>query len=301
MKVGDKVSRRQRDRDRWNAEGAAPRRAGEAPPRRRRPRRRPRKPGRCRAAAPPATPPRPTPRADRSPRATSGKADIECQMLVLGAGPGGYTAAFRAADLGMKTVLVERYATLGGVCLNVGCIPSKALLHAAEGHRRSRAHARSIGVDVRRAEDRPRQAARVEGQGRRQAHRRASPAWRRRARSHGRAARRRSPRRTSCEVDDGEDGKQASCASSSCIIAAGSQAVKLPGFPWTTRASSIPPARSSSTTCRRRCWSSAAASSASRWRRVYRALGSEGHRRRDHGPADARRRPRPRASRSRRS
>ena len=61
----------------------------------------------------------------------TGKADIECQMLVLGAGPGGYTAAFRAADLGLKTVLVERYATLGGVCLNVGCIPSKALLHIA--------------------------------------------------------------------------------------------------------------------------------------------------------------------------
>jgi len=60
-----------------------------------------------------------------------GKADIECDMLVLGAGPGGYSAAFRAADLGMKTVLVERYATLGGVCLNVGCIPSKALLHIA--------------------------------------------------------------------------------------------------------------------------------------------------------------------------
>jgi dihydrolipoamide dehydrogenase len=52
-------------------------------------------------------------------------------MLVLGAGPGGYSAAFRSADLGMKTVLVERYATLGGVCLNVGCIPSKALLHTA--------------------------------------------------------------------------------------------------------------------------------------------------------------------------
>jgi dihydrolipoamide dehydrogenase len=52
-------------------------------------------------------------------------------MLVLGAGPGGYSAAFRAADLGMKTVIVERYATLGGVCLNVGCIPSKALLHVA--------------------------------------------------------------------------------------------------------------------------------------------------------------------------
>ena len=61
----------------------------------------------------------------------SGKADLECEVLVLGAGPGGYSAAFRSADLGMKTVLVERYATLGGVCLNVGCIPSKALLHTA--------------------------------------------------------------------------------------------------------------------------------------------------------------------------
>ncbi|HEY6511978.1 MAG TPA: dihydrolipoyl dehydrogenase [Burkholderiaceae bacterium] len=61
----------------------------------------------------------------------SGGVDLECDMLVLGAGPGGYSAAFRAADLGMKTVLVERYATLGGVCLNVGCIPSKALLHVA--------------------------------------------------------------------------------------------------------------------------------------------------------------------------
>ncbi len=55
--------------------------------------------------------------------------DLECDMLVLGAGPGGYSAAFRAADLGLKTVIVERYASLGGVCLNVGCIPSKALLH----------------------------------------------------------------------------------------------------------------------------------------------------------------------------
>ena len=61
----------------------------------------------------------------------AGGADIECDMLVLGAGPGGYSAAFRSADLGLKTVIVERYATLGGVCLNVGCIPSKALLHVA--------------------------------------------------------------------------------------------------------------------------------------------------------------------------
>ncbi|WP_301101468.1 dihydrolipoyl dehydrogenase [Propionivibrio sp.] len=60
-----------------------------------------------------------------------GTVDLECEMLVLGAGPGGYSAAFRSADLGLKTIIVERYATLGGVCLNVGCIPSKALLHVA--------------------------------------------------------------------------------------------------------------------------------------------------------------------------
>ncbi|HSD00587.1 MAG TPA: dihydrolipoyl dehydrogenase [Casimicrobiaceae bacterium] len=74
-----------------------------------------------------AAPARPGPQ----PATYGGRADVECQMLVLGSGPGGYSAAFRAADLGMKTVLVERYATLGGVCLNVGCIPSKALLHTA--------------------------------------------------------------------------------------------------------------------------------------------------------------------------
>ena len=71
--------------------------------------------------------------AESAPAAASyaGGADMECDMLVLGAGPGGYSGAFRAADLGMKTVLVERFAVLGGVCLNVGCIPSKALLHVA--------------------------------------------------------------------------------------------------------------------------------------------------------------------------
>jgi dihydrolipoamide dehydrogenase len=61
----------------------------------------------------------------------AGGADLQCEVLVLGAGPGGYSAAFRSADLGMKTILIERYPTLGGVCLNVGCIPSKALLHSA--------------------------------------------------------------------------------------------------------------------------------------------------------------------------
>jgi dihydrolipoamide dehydrogenase len=86
------------------------------------------------AAAPAARPATPAPAAPTAGPAAAtygGRADVECDMLVLGAGPGGYSAAFRAADLGMKTVLVERYHALGGVCLNVGCIPSKALLHTA--------------------------------------------------------------------------------------------------------------------------------------------------------------------------
>ena len=73
-------------------------------------------------AAPEAAPPEPSSRPD---------ADHQAEVVVLGAGPGGYTAAFRAADLGLKTILIERYPKLGGVCLNVGCIPSKALLHVA--------------------------------------------------------------------------------------------------------------------------------------------------------------------------
>jgi len=84
-------------------------------------------------AAPAPAAAAPAPAAAAAPQAAShaGGADLECDMLVLGAGPGGYSAAFRAADLGMKVVLVERFPTLGGVCLNVGCIPSKALLHVA--------------------------------------------------------------------------------------------------------------------------------------------------------------------------
>jgi dihydrolipoamide dehydrogenase len=78
-------------------------------------------------AAPPAAPAPAAP----EPPAPAAEADHRAEVVVLGAGPGGYTAAFRAADLGMKTILIERYPTLGGVCLNVGCIPSKALLHIA--------------------------------------------------------------------------------------------------------------------------------------------------------------------------
>ena len=96
---------------------AAPAAAAPAPP----------SPAVAAAAAPVASPAAPAPQA----ASYAGGADLECDMLVLGAGPGGYSAAFRAADLGMKTVLVERFPVLGGVCLNVGCIPSKALLHVA--------------------------------------------------------------------------------------------------------------------------------------------------------------------------
>jgi dihydrolipoamide dehydrogenase len=96
------------------------------------------------APAPAATPPAatkgesqapapaPAPMAAPQPAGSySGTVDLDCDVVVIGGGPGGYSAAFRAADLGLKTVIVERYATLGGVCLNVGCIPSKALLHVA--------------------------------------------------------------------------------------------------------------------------------------------------------------------------
>ena len=104
-----------------------------------------------RTAAAPVSAPSP---AAPSPSAT--ESGIDYDVLVLGAGPGGYSAAFRAADLGLKTVLVERYATLGGVCLNVGCIPSKALLHTAavmDAARELAAHGVSFGepkVDLAR-------------------------------------------------------------------------------------------------------------------------------------------------------
>jgi dihydrolipoamide dehydrogenase len=88
-------------------------------------------PAKAAAAASPVAAPAPAPAKAASAASYAGGADLECDMLVLGAGPGGYSAAFRAADLGLKVVLVERYATLGGVCLNVGCITSKALLHVA--------------------------------------------------------------------------------------------------------------------------------------------------------------------------
>ena len=104
-------------------------------------------------AKPPSAPaPTPAPAASQTPATApqaarfGGTADLECDVLVLGAGPGGYSAAFRAADLGQKVVLVERYAALGGVCLNVGCIPSKALLHVAAVMDEA-AHFAGLGVE----------------------------------------------------------------------------------------------------------------------------------------------------------
>jgi dihydrolipoamide dehydrogenase len=154
--------------------------------------------------------------------------DLHAEVLVLGAGPGGYTAAFRAADLGKKVVLVERYPTLGGVCLNVGCIPSKALLHAAkiitdaeEGAHIGLAFGEpKIELDgVRKFKEgvvgkltkglaglaKGRKVTVMEGKGRF-----TSP--------------------QTIEVE-GKDGKKV-VSFDNCIIAAGSQSARIPGFPY---------------------------------------------------------------------
>ena len=147
---------------------------------------------------------------------------------MLGAGPGGYTAAFRAADLGLDTVLIERFATLGGVCLNVGCIPSKALLHAAAVIDEA-AHAKDYGVSfgaptitldaLRSYKDK------VVGQLTKGL---ATMAKQRKVRvvtGTGRFV-------SANEIEvTGEAGTQL-LRFEHCIIAAGSQALKLPGFPW---------------------------------------------------------------------
>ncbi|WP_369977068.1 dihydrolipoyl dehydrogenase [Xanthomonas bundabergensis] len=172
----------------------------------------------------PAEPPAP------KPALSSGKpADIECRMVVLGAGPGGYTAAFRAADLGLDTVLIERYASLGGVCLNVGCIPSKALLHAAAVIDEV-AHAGDFGVTFsapKIALDKLRTykdnvVGKLTGG-------LASMAKQRKVRTVTGVATFVSP--NELEIV-GADGKTQLLRFEQCIIAAGSQAVKLPNFPW---------------------------------------------------------------------
>ncbi|OYQ90324.1 dihydrolipoyl dehydrogenase [Wohlfahrtiimonas chitiniclastica] len=78
--------------------------------------------------------------------ATAAPSNVDCDVVVIGAGPGGYSAAFRAADLGLKVALIERYSTLGGVCLNVGCIPSKALLHVVKAKEEAEKHLKHAGI-----------------------------------------------------------------------------------------------------------------------------------------------------------
>ncbi|KGE50951.1 dihydrolipoyl dehydrogenase [Xanthomonas axonopodis pv. vasculorum] len=188
------------------------------------------------AAAPGSKPPvTPSHRAPAEPAApkpalASGKpADIECKMVVLGAGPGGYTAAFRAADLGLDTVLIERYASLGGVCLNVGCIPSKALLHAAAVIDEV-AHAGDFGVDFgqpkitldKLREYKEKVVGKLTGG-------LASMAKQRKVRTVTGVASFVSPHELEIV---GADGKTQLLRFEHCIIAAGSQAVKLPNFPW---------------------------------------------------------------------
>ena len=173
------------------------------------------------------TPPPPQPSPARG--GGSKPADIECAMVVIGAGPGGYTAAFRAADLGLDTVLVERYASLGGVCLNVGCIPSKALLHAADVIEQA-AHASDYGVDFGKPKlniDKLREYKdKVVGQLTKGL---AGMAKQRKVRVVQGSAKFVSA--NELEIA-GADGKPQLLRFANCIIAAGSQPVKLPFFPW---------------------------------------------------------------------
>ncbi|MFC7302308.1 dihydrolipoyl dehydrogenase [Cognatiluteimonas weifangensis] len=162
--------------------------------------------------------------------AASGRqADIECALVVIGAGPGGYSAAFRAADLGLDTVLVERYPTLGGVCLNVGCIPSKALLHAADVIEQA-AHAGEYGVEFGKpklALDKLRAYKdKVVGQLTRGL---AGMAKQREVRVVQGTAKFVSA--NELEIANAE-GKTQLLRFAQCIVAAGSQAVRLPIFPW---------------------------------------------------------------------
>ncbi|HVX05159.1 MAG TPA: dihydrolipoyl dehydrogenase [Rhodanobacteraceae bacterium] len=159
---------------------------------------------------------------------TGRKPDMECAMLVLGSGPGGYSAAFRAADLGLDTVLVERYGTLGGVCLNVGCIPSKALLHAAEvidAAELMGTHGISFGkpkIDLDRLRDfKDKTVGKLTGG-------LASMAKQRKVRAVQGTGTFVSPHEL--EIVNGNDRKL--IRFEQAIIAAGSQAVHLPMFPW---------------------------------------------------------------------
>jgi dihydrolipoamide dehydrogenase len=180
------------------------------------------------AAAAPAPAKAPAAPAPQAAGATGRKADIECKLVVLGSGPGGYTAAFRAADLGVDTVLVERYATLGGVCLNVGCIPSKALLHAAaviDEAEAMAAHGVSFGkpkIDIDKLRSfKTKVVGQLTGG-------LASMAKQRKVRTVQGVGGFVSSNEMEIETAEGKKLLRFEYA----IIAAGSQSVKLPAFPW---------------------------------------------------------------------
>ena len=187
----------------------------------------------ARKPAPASPPPEPSSAGKNAPapvhaRETGRQPDMECAMLVLGSGPGGYSAAFRAADLGLDTVLVERYGTLGGVCLNVGCIPSKALLHAAEvidAAELMATHGIAFGkpkIDLDKLRDfKDKTVGKLTGG-------LASMAKQRKVRAVQGVGTFVSPHEL--EVVNGNDKKL--IRFEQAIIAAGSQAVHLPMFPW---------------------------------------------------------------------
>lgn len=176
------------------------------------------------AAAPAAAPARQT-----AAQPAAGKHNYDCDLVVIGSGPGGYTAAFRAADLGLDVVLVERNATLGGVCLNVGCIPSKALLHAAEVIDHA-AHAKDMGITFA--------APKIELDGLRAYKDKVVGSLTQGLAGMARQRKVRVMRGTAqfahanaLAITDAEGNGQ-TLSFNHCIIAAGSEAVHLPGFPW---------------------------------------------------------------------
>lgn len=180
---------------------------------------------------PPANAPesKPEPSSHRAQQAAPlQKSDHDCQLVVIGSGPGGYTAAFRAADLGLDVILVERYAQLGGVCLNVGCIPSKALLHAANVIEEVK-HVADIGLDFGTAKiDLDKLRAHKEKTVGTLSKGIAGMAKQRKVKTVIGYAEFTSAHQLSVKTEQGVE----TIGFAQCIIAAGSQPVKLPAFPW---------------------------------------------------------------------
>ncbi|ODU42809.1 dihydrolipoyl dehydrogenase [uncultured Aquimonas sp.] len=166
--------------------------------------------------------------APKAASASGRDADYTCQLAVLGSGPGGYTAAFRGADLGLDVILIERYPEIGGVCLNVGCIPSKALLHAARVIDEA-AHGEDFGVsfgapkiDLDKLRAYKSKVVKQLNGGL------AGMAKQRKVRTVTGTGRLISPHEIEVETADGAKIVRFEHA----VIAAGSQPVKLPGIPW---------------------------------------------------------------------